>query len=105
MHARQHVQNFMKADNVYLWFALLVFALMMLVLIRVSDHFGRALVSLRHFIQSADRGLIDYAHIEFPHTELGDIGRSIMLKYKQLEATGPHKTAIALGIIEIGDAC
>ena len=78
------VQNFMKADNVYLWFALLVFALMMLVLIRVSDHFGRALVSLRHFIQSADRGLIDYAHIEFPHTELGDIGRSIMLKYKQL---------------------
>lgn len=82
------VQNFMKADNVYLWFALLVFALMMVVLIRVSDHFGRALVSLRHFIQSADRGLIDYAHIEFPHTELGDIGRSIMLKYKQLEATG-----------------
>ena len=82
------VQNFMKADNVYLWFALLVFALMMLVLIRVSDHFGRALVSLRHFIQSADRGLIDYGHIEFPHTELGDIGRSIMLKYKQLEATG-----------------
>lgn len=82
------VQNFMKADNVYLWFALLVFALMMLVLIRVSDHFGRALVSLRHFIQSADRGLIDYAHIEFPHTELGDIGRFIMLKYKQLEATG-----------------
>lgn len=82
------VQNFMKADNVYLWFALLVFALMMLVLIRVSDHFGRALVSLRHFIQSADRGLIDYAHIEFPNTELGDIGRSIMLKYKQLEATG-----------------
>lgn len=82
------IQNFMKADNVYLWFALLVFALMMLVLIRVSDHFGRALVSLRHFIQSADRGLIDYGHIEFPHTELGDIGRSIMLKYKQLEATG-----------------
>lgn len=82
------VQNFMKADNVYLWFALLVFALMMLVLIRVSDHFGRSLVSLRHFIQSADRGLIDYAHIEFPHTELGDISRSIMLKYKQLEATG-----------------
>lgn len=82
------IQNFMKADNVYLWFALLVFVLMMLVLIRVSDHFGRALVSLRHFIQSADRGLIDYAHIEFPHTELGDIGRSIMLKYKQLEATG-----------------
>lgn len=82
------IQNFMKADNVYLCFALLVFALMMLVLIRVSDHFGRALVSLRHFIQSADRGLIDFAHIEFPHTELGDIGRSIMLKYKQLEATG-----------------
>lgn len=83
----ESVQNFMKADNVYLWFALLVFAFMMLILIRVSDHFGKAIASLRYFIQSADRGLIDYEHIEFPHTELGDIGRSIMLKYKQLEVT------------------
>lgn len=84
----QTVQNFMKADNIYLWFALLVFAVMLIILIRVSDHFGKAVASLKHFIRSADRGLIDYKHIDFPHTELGDIGHSIMLKYQQLEKTG-----------------
>ena len=82
------VQNFMKADNLYLWFALLVFGLMLIILIRISDHFGKAVVGLRHFIQSADRGLVDYKHIHFPHTELGDIGQSIMSKYQQLEMTG-----------------
>ena len=82
------VQNFMKADNVYLWFVLLVFSIILVVLIRVSDHFGKAIAGLRRFINSAERGLVDYDHITFPHSELGDISRSIMLKYKQLELTG-----------------
>ena len=82
------VQDFMKADNVYLWFVLLVFTVILVILIRVSDHFGKAIAGLRRFINSAERGLVDYDHITFPHSELGDISRSIMLKYKQLELTG-----------------
>lgn len=79
------VQNFMKADNIFLWFALMLFPIALVILIHISDRFGKAVSGLRNFMQSADRGLVDYDHINFPHSELGEIGRAIMLKYKQLE--------------------
>lgn len=79
------VKNFLKADNVFLWFVLMLFPIAMVVLIYISDRFGKAVGSLRNFMHSADRGLIDYDHIEFPHSELGDLGRDIMQKYKLLE--------------------
>lgn len=79
------VQNFMKADNVFLWFVLMLFPIAMVVLIQISDRFGKAVSGLKNFISSADRGLVDYDHITFPHSELGDVGKAIMQKYKQLE--------------------
>ncbi len=79
------VQNFMKADNVFLWFVLMLFPVALVVLIYISDRFGKSVSGLREFMHSADRGLVDYDHIHFPHTELGMIGHKIMLKYKQLE--------------------
>lgn len=79
------VQNFMKADNVFLWFVLMLFPVALVVLIQISDRFGKAVVGLKNFMHSADRGLIDYEHISFPHSELGDLGQDIMEKYKQLE--------------------
>lgn len=82
------VRNFMKADNVFLWFVLMLFPVALVLLIHISDRFGKAVTGLREFMQSADKGLVDYDHIRFPHSELGDIGRSIMDKYQQLEAQG-----------------
>ena len=87
------VRNLLQVDNVYLWFVLLVFAVVLFVIIRVSDHFGKAVSSLRRFINSAERGLVDYDHISFPNSELGEIGKSIMLKYQQLEKTGSQIAA------------
>lgn len=86
------VQNFMKADNVFLWFVLMLFPIALVILIQISDRFGKAVSSLRHFMQSADRGLVDYDHIRFPHSELGDVGRSIMQKYKQLAESNQQNT-------------
>ncbi len=79
------VQDFMKADNVFLWFVLMLFPVALVLLIYISDRFGKSVSGLRVFMRSADRGLVDYNHISFPHTELGTIGRKIMEKYKQLE--------------------
>ena len=79
------VQSFMKADNVFLWFVLMLFPVAMVALIQISDHFGKAVTGLRNFMLSADKGLVDYDHIFFPHSDLGDIGRDIMQKYRQLE--------------------
>lgn len=79
------VQSFMKADNVFLWFVLMLFPVAMVALIQISDHFGKAVSGLRNFMLSADKGLVDYDHIVFPHSDLGDIGRDIMQKYRELE--------------------
>lgn len=79
------VQNFMKADNVFLWFVLMLFPVAMVILINISDRFGKAVSGLRDFMNSADRGLVDYDHISFPKSELGMLGEKIMQKYKMLE--------------------
>lgn len=79
------VQNLLKADNIFLWFVLMLFPVALVLLIYLTDHLGKSITTLRHFIDSAERGLIDYEHISFPHTELGDVSRTITEKYQQLE--------------------
>ena len=79
------VENLLKADNVFLWFVLMVFPIVLVLLIYVSDHFGKSITMLRRFIDSAERGLVDYNHIHFPDGELGQISRTILEKYKLLE--------------------
>lgn len=81
------VQSFMKPDNVFLWFVLLIFPGVLVALVYLSDRFGKAISGLHHFIDSAERGLIDYDHIRLPHSELGDLSRAVMMKYRQLEET------------------
>lgn len=79
------VQTLLKADNVFLWFVLMLFPVAVVCLIYISDRFGKAVGSLKNFMRSADKGLVDYDSISFPHSELGDLGKAIMEKYKQLE--------------------
>lgn len=79
------VKNFMQADNIFLWFVVMLFPIILVVLIYIADRFGKSVNGLRHFIDSAERGLVDYDHISLPHSELGDIGTAIVQKYKQLE--------------------
>ena len=79
------VQTFMKADNMFLWFVLMLFPVVLVLLIYISDRFGKAVTGLKLFMRSADRGLVDYDHIEFPRSDLGDVARGIMAKYRQLE--------------------
>ena len=79
------VENLLKPDNVFLWFVLMVFPIVLVLLIYVSDHFGKSITMLRRFIDAAERGLVDYNHFRFPDSELGKISRTILEKYKQLE--------------------
>lgn len=81
------VKDFLKADNVFLWFALMLFPVVLVILIQITDRFGKAVASLKQFMHSADRGLVDYERISFPRSELGDIGRAITKKYQEVEAT------------------
>ncbi len=81
----EEVRNFMKADNVFLWFVLMVFPVALVVLIYISDRFGKAVAALRNFISSAERGLVDYDRISFPDSDLGEICRAVTGKYRQIE--------------------
>lgn len=78
------MENLLTADNIFLWFVLLIFPVVLLLLIQISDRFGKSVATLRNFIDSAERGLVDYEHLRFPHSELGDIGQAILESYKQL---------------------
>ena len=79
------VQDFMKVNYLFLWFTLLLFPLACLLLIYLSNHFGRSITMLRHFVKSAENGLIDYNRMDFPHSELGELSQKILTKYKELE--------------------
>lgn len=81
------ISDFLKVDSIFLWFVLLLFPFVLIALIYTADRFGKAIDALRLFIHSAERGLVDYDHIEFPRTELGDIGQAITKSYKKLEET------------------
>lgn len=80
------VKSLLHTTNVFLIFVLFVLPIVTVILIHVSDGFGRAVQRLRQFAAEADRGTIKYSEIKFPpDSELGDIGREILRLYREIE--------------------
>lgn len=79
------VQNFLKTDNIFLYFITLLFFITLISLIYLSDRFGKAISCLKDFIVSADNNNVNYKNIHFPNTELGEIGEKIIRNYQLLE--------------------
>jgi len=79
------IQNFLKTDNIFLYFITLLFFITLISLIYISDRFGKAISGLKDFIVSADNHNINYNNIHFPNTELGEIGEKIIHNYQLLE--------------------
>lgn len=82
------VRTLLRPANVFLLFTLLVLPIVIVIFIYISDSFGRSVSRLRQFISEAANGGINYEKIEFPHSELGDIGREIMRLYRQIDEKG-----------------
>lgn len=80
-----NIQNILEADNIFMYFILLLFFTALISLLYLSDRFGKAISGLKDFIISAENNSPDYDQIHFPETELGDIGNKIVASYKQLE--------------------
>lgn len=79
------LQNFLKGDNVFFYFILLLFFTALLSLLYLSDRFGKAISGLKDFITSTENRHPDYDKIKFPDTELGEIGNKIITNHKLLE--------------------
>lgn len=87
------IRNFLRPSSVFLWFVLIVFPIVIVMLIFLSDRMGKSISRLRTFINEAERGRLSYVKIDFPHSELGEIGRKIMEAYKELDEKGREARA------------
>ena len=91
------VQNFLKSDNIFLYFVTLLFFIALVSLLYLSDHLGKAISGLKDFILSADSRQIDYNNIHLPNNELGEIGEKIIQNYL-VEASGCDRTVLRIAI-------
>ncbi len=79
------VKNFFKTDNIFLYFILLLFFATMIVMIYLSNRFGKSIYKLKNFASAAQAGNPDLENIIFPEDELGEIGEKIVDVYKQVQ--------------------
>lgn len=87
------VQNFLKADNGFLYFILMFFVGMLFLINYVASRFSKSINQLRDFTVSAEDNDINSMFIDFPQDELGEVGAKIANNYQQLKKS---KKEIAL---------
>lgn len=78
-------QSLLRTDSALLWFVILLLPFALVAIIYTSDRFSKSVESLQFFVDSAERGLVDYDHIRFPRNELGDLGQKIVDTYRRAE--------------------
>ena len=81
------VKQLLRADNVFLYFVLILFFISSVSLIYVSDKMGKAISELELFAKTAANNKSLDPNIEFPDNELGTIGKQIVNIYKNLKKT------------------
>ncbi len=79
------VKHFLKADNFFLYFVLILFAVMLFLIHYVSERFGTSISQLRDFVLAAENKNLGTVALNFPHDELGEIGAKIAENYQQLK--------------------
>ena len=69
------LQNFLKSDNVSLYFILLSFAVFLFFIHVATNRFSKMILQLRDYVLSA--GKMDVLQLHFPNDEIGEIGSKI----------------------------
>ena len=86
------IQDFLKSDNLFLYFIIIIFIVTLLLINFVADRFGKSIRKLKEFALSEEHKTTN-TPTEFPEDELGEIGRKIIDNYEQLNES---KKEIAL---------
>jgi two-component system phosphate regulon sensor histidine kinase PhoR len=81
------VENYLKADMFFIYVILLLFVVFGVLLIYLSDNFGKSLSALQMFAKHAATGKSLDIQTEFPKNELGYIGEQIVEVYNRLQKT------------------
>lgn len=76
------LQQFLKADNYFLYFLLLLFLISLFFIHYITQQFGMSIQSLRNFALN-----LENKNIKFGQDELGEIGKKLEEQYHQLESS------------------
>lgn len=79
------VQQFLKSDNLFLYYIIALFLGMLILINLVATRFGSTIKQLRDLVISSDEN-INVANTKFPQDEFGEIGEKIVENYTQLKA-------------------
>lgn len=79
------VQQFIKTDNLFLYYIIALFLGMLILINLIATRFGNTIKQLRDFVVSSDDH-IDGFNTSFPRDELGEISERIVANYKQLKS-------------------
>lgn len=81
--------NSLSADLHYIWFTLIITALLIFIFYKFTTKLGTAISHLREFAERADRNEPFDTDLQsaFPHNELGEISQHIIQIYKRLRET------------------
>ncbi|MDH6353885.1 two-component system phosphate regulon sensor histidine kinase PhoR [Dysgonomonas sp. PH5-45] len=77
------VHDFLKSDNLFLYYILVLFVITLLLINYVADRFGKSIKKLKEFALGENEP--EKIQTEFPEDELGVIGRKIVDNYKQIK--------------------
>ncbi len=78
-------QRFLKTDNLFLYFILALFVIVLLLLNVVTNRFGKSVRQLRDFVMLSGKDDAAVPEINFPRDELGEIGSKITESYRLLK--------------------
>ena len=77
------IKHFLKADNFFLYFVLILFAAMLFLINYVSVRFSESIRQLRDFALAVENKNGITFTPDFPNDELGEIGQKIAASYRQ----------------------
>ena len=93
------ISEFMEIDRTFVWYAILIYAIILFISYLVTARSGQTLKRLQKFAQKAEKGEEIYDTENFPKNELGNIAHNIVLLYVRLQRTiaeRDRQAAIAL---------
>ncbi|MDL2222810.1 two-component sensor histidine kinase [Bacteroidales bacterium OttesenSCG-928-M11] len=77
------VHNFLKSDNLFLCYILVLFVITLLLINYVADRFGKSIKKLKEF--ASEENEPESIQMVFPEDELGEIGKKIINNYRQIK--------------------
>jgi signal transduction histidine kinase len=80
-----HVKQFLKVDDIYIYYIVALFAIVLIMINYASQRFGKSIQKLRTFTDAVKNNNVNEINMNFPDDELGEIGKKIAENYKQLK--------------------